>query len=771
MSTLQHPERWPLALIWLLILGFILLRGYSASPLGFARRALAAGCKLLAGLMIAFCLLDPVIVREVPKIGANEVVILADNSASLAIAERPGAKPRSEELRGALLNADGKSEPAWLTALRRDFRVRMLAIDDRSKTIPSGAAMTFSGTASRLASAAMDTRAVSAASKVAAVILVSDGLATDQWPETPLPAGAPVFPVLIGQESPATDISLTEATAAQTAFEDSPVTLTVKLQQTGCQDRTVAVRISGEDGKELAKETHRFDANEPSRTLRIRVPLSRPGLSFLKAEASVSGVTEATLANNSRWVAVDRGNGPYRVLYVGGRPNWDYKFLQRSLAADPEVQMPTLLRIARREPKFEWRGRQGETSNPLFKGFGAKGGEDVQRYDQPVLMRLNTRDAKELLDGFPKKADNLFAEYRAIILDDVEADFFSHEQMSLIERFVSQRGGSLLMLGGQESFNLGHYDQTPVGRMLPVYVDKAQSGPPLMDAKLGLTREGWLEPWTRLRAEQSAEETRLATMAAFFSMNKTPTAKPGASILANVTDAAGQSTPVLSTQRFGNGRVTAFGIGDLWRWGLKDAEQQADMQRFWRQLIRHLIIDVPDRVTFSEVPSASEAERVQVRVRDRAFEPQDDATVTLAIEHAGSPTATLSAEPSLTEGGVYEAAFSGRESGTYRAKVLAKAQDGTLIGEKESGWVRNSLADETQSLTPNRSWMQKIAQETGGRMLIPKELDELPMLVASLKLPAMERRITPVWHHPLYLLVILSLLIAEWLVRRMAGWL
>jgi hypothetical protein len=42
--------------------------------------------------------------------------------------------------------------------------------------------------------------------------------------------------------------------------------------------------------------------------------------------------SEATLANNSRILVVDRGKGPYRILYVAGRPNWEYKFLNRAVA-------------------------------------------------------------------------------------------------------------------------------------------------------------------------------------------------------------------------------------------------------------------------------------------------------------------------------------------------------------------------------------------------------------------------------------------------------
>ena len=37
---------------------------------------------------------------------------------------------------------------------------------------------------------------------------------------------------------------------------------------------------------------------------------------------------------------------------------------------------------------------------------------------------------------------------------------------------MSQRGGGLLMLGGLDSFAEGKYDRTPVGDLLPVYLDR-----------------------------------------------------------------------------------------------------------------------------------------------------------------------------------------------------------------------------------------------------------------------------------------------------------
>ena len=40
-----------------------------------------------------------------------------------------------------------------------------------------------------------------------------------------------------------------------------------------------------------------------------------------------------------------------------------------------------------------------------------------------------------------------------------------------MRNFVSQRGGGLLMLGGPDSFADGKYDRTPVGELLPVYLN------------------------------------------------------------------------------------------------------------------------------------------------------------------------------------------------------------------------------------------------------------------------------------------------------------
>ena len=169
--------------------------------------------------------------------------------------------------------------------------------------------------------------------------------------------------------------------------------------------------------------------------------------------------------------------------------------------------MVALIRIARKEAKFDFRGREGESSNSLFRGFDRADPETVEEYDEPVLVRVGTKDDEELRGGFPEKPEDLF-QYDAIILDDIEADFFLADQMKLIYDFVSRRGGGLLMMGGQESFRQGDFDRTPIGEMLPIDLSREMKSP-ASGVRLSLTRDGWLQPWVRLRSDETAEEERL----------------------------------------------------------------------------------------------------------------------------------------------------------------------------------------------------------------------------------------------------------------------
>jgi uncharacterized membrane protein len=771
---------------------------------------LVCGSLKLAGVaVLALCLLEPLLVSQRAKPGANVFALIADNSQSMQV--KDAGRPRS---RGQLLREELTADPkGWQAALEQNFQVRRYTFDSRLQSTRDFGALDFGGPASALTTALRTAVDRWHGQPVAGVLLFTDGNATDLPGELPpLDGCPPVFPVVMGTETGLRDISVDKVTVSQTAFEDAPVTVQAAVAAHGFAGSDVRMQLT-----ETAVESALFESNDAVRLptnspgashavaslvqhsddadseldYRFQIQPDKPGIHFYQLDARETGElknpdtssSEATLVNNRRLLVVDRGQDHFRILCVAGRPDWEYKFLNRALQDDPQVQMVTLLRIARREPKFEFIGRDGEASNPLFRGFGGDGDEETARYDQPVMERLNTKDEFELRGGFPKTAEELF-KYHAVILDRVEAGFFSQEQLLLLRRFVSERGGGFLMLGGAEAFREGGYAETPIAPMLPVYLDRPADVQLPSLFKLSLTREGWLQPWMRLRATEADEQIRLASMPAFEVLNPVRESKPGASVLATVSDANNHSYPALVVQRFGSGSVASMMVGDLWRWGLQDEGMQKDLAKSWRQLVRWLVTDVPGRVTV-ETESTDDPTQVRfvVKARNEEFKPLDNAVARLTIrpvcllpqsgDSSNAPveiqSLILTADPSATESGRYEASYVVHAAGAYSVDALVTQPDGQVVGRAEAGWTSDPAADEFRSLKPNRALLETIARRTGGEIIAMDDLRNFVRHLPERHAPITETTTEPLWHNPAVFLFVLGCFIADWGIRRWKG--
>ena len=775
---------------WLVPVVLLAALGVAALVWGYARaqadRGLRAACVLLKVLgftALALCLLEPLWTGQRAKPGANLLAVVADNSQGMQIHDRGNAQSRGEFLRDALA---GKSAD-WLTKLRENFEVRGYVFDSRLQPSTDFAELNFEGRSSAIGSALTTLRERLGNRPIAGVVLLTDGNATDIAGELPdLKGLPPIYPVVIGREDADRDIALQNVTVTQTSFEDAPVTIQADATVSGYLDADVKAELLDRAGKVVEQQTVRVKRDGETLAFRFQLKPEKKGVSFYRVRVGAQGEggqfkdekssAEATLANNTRVVTVDRGRGPFRILYVSGRPNWEFKFLNRALTEDDQVELLGLIRIAKREPKFDFRGRAGETSNPLFRGFGNQSKEEIQRYDQPVLIRLNTKDPDELSKGFPTTPEELFA-YHAIIVDDLEAEFFTLDQKSLLQKFVSERGGGFLMLGGAETFHEGGYLRTPIGDMLPVYLDRVPAETPRENLRLGLTREGWLQSWARLRMTESEEKTRLDAMPGFGLLNEVRDLKPGASSIATVTDAGGRAHPAVATQRFGHGRTAVVTVGDVWRWGLLDAEKHLDMDKAWRQLARWLVADVPNKVELTvqqKKGDPNQAVELQVRVRDAKFLALDNATVTLNVQPviggvSNAPAIRLPAEPSTAEPGLYTATFVPRDTGGYHVEAAATNSVGAEAGRAVAGWTTDLAAEEFRSLKPNRALLETIAKQTGGEVVDMGALGSFAHRLPSLKAPVTEAWTMPLWHQPLVFGFALLCFIAEWGLRRMKG--
>ncbi|HMO66487.1 MAG TPA: hypothetical protein PKE47_14915, partial [Verrucomicrobiota bacterium] len=309
----------------------LLLWNYARGPRGWVRWA-AGGLEFLGLALLALCLLEPHRTGERARPGANLFAVVADNSQGLGIRDAGETRTRGELLRETL----GRD---WLGRLAEDFELRRYLFDTRLQTTRDFGDLDFSGRATALGTALRGLRERHAGRPLAGVLLFTDGNATDlAGPLPDLTGLPPVYPVVVGRRDAVRDLALAQVGVTTSAFEDAPVTVQAEVTAAGFAGEPAVARLVDPAGREVARQNFR-GADRPV-PLRFALQPEQPGLSFLRLEVALaaeagraSGDTnsaEATLANNAQVLAVERGGGPYRVLYVAGRPNWEFKFLNRA---------------------------------------------------------------------------------------------------------------------------------------------------------------------------------------------------------------------------------------------------------------------------------------------------------------------------------------------------------------------------------------------------------------------------------------------------------
>ncbi len=747
------------------------LWSYSRTALPPKWRGIACGLKTLGFLLLLGCWLEPQWLQRVPREKANVVAILIDDSRSMLLPDAQNGLSRGERLR-AVWN---EGVATWRHELESIFRVQTFLFADGLSEYGKSSSFSFTGSASALGGA-LSQVAGRLGEKPSGVVVMSDGVASD-LSELDYKALPPVFPVVFGRDAMEPDLALGSVSATTTAFEDAPVTVAVETFARGVTGK-VRVRIEEIDTQEVPDEKAlvaesfvTFKAGQNHAGVQLQFSPGRSGPTFYRVSVDSPEIRpekEITLENNSRLLCVNRARGPHRILYVAGRPNWEFGPMRRALEGDSELQLLGLIRVAKREPKFAFKGRGGEASNPLYRGFQKGEDADVQKYDKPVLVRVNVESNDELSGGFPKTADELFA-YKGIILDDVEAEFFTAEQQRLLQRFVAERGGGLLMLGGMESFEGGGWRGTPVEAALPVWLGKDAESGGVFQWKL--SREGLLEPWVRRRKAEAQELERIQQLPAFEILNGVAGIKPAASVLAwGAGDT--QKRPALVTQRYGSGRSGALLGGDLYRWGIGDPTRGADLAKFWRQTARWLVADVPSQVELSlKRDATSSASVLTAHVRDAQAHPVEDAEVEIQVRRVGEATAAsvlLRAE-ATADPGTFSVEYPGGGRSGFVGEATARNSNGELLGTSSFGWVQDSAEIEFRSVSSDRKAMELLAAKTGGEVLNIEQLDTLPQRLKKVPNLTDELRTKPLWHTGLVFGLALLCLCGEWLIRRNHG--
>ncbi|MBM3771497.1 MAG: hypothetical protein FJW27_09500 [Acidimicrobiia bacterium] len=708
---------------------------------GMPRRDRLVLTMLRVGLvgLLAFCLFRPSLVLKGTVPQQNFLGVLLDDSRSMTIADRDG-QARTQFIE----NQFGQPDSQLLNALSEKFVLRFFRFSNVVDRLKSPGDLRYGGSATRLGPALERARDELAGLPLAGLVLVTDGADTsDATLEESLASlkarSVPVFPVGVGRDRFDRDIQVTRVETPRSTLKGTTLAVDVVISHTGYAGTTVPLTVEDE-GRIAATQDVTLPSTGDSTTVRMTFTAGDTGARLFRFQVKTQADEQVT-QNNARDALVEVSDRRDKILYMEGEPRFEMKFIRRAVEEDQNLQVVILQRTA--EDKY---------------------------------LRLDVGSKDELVGGFPKTREELFA-YRAVILGSVEAASFSPDQLRMLADYVSKRGGGLLMLGGRRAFAEGGWAGTPVAEVLPVDMDAPArgSGAYFSHVSVKPTRDGLSYPVTQLPAAVKGAKSsgsRWDDLPALSAVNAIRSVKPGATKLLSGTDDNRQEQVVLAYQRYGRGKALALPVQDSWLWRMDAtiAVEDTTHATFWRRLIRWLVDGVPDQVsvTTSERVEPGELMKLTAEVVDPAFVEVNDAQVVAHVTTPSGKVVDIPMEWSVSKDGEYRASFVPDEAGLYEVKTTATRTQGDLGTSVVH--TRASAGDAEYFDAAMRSTLlQRIAEDTGGRFFTADTASELPeaITVSGRGVTVIEER--DLWDMPIILMLLLGIIGAEWGYRRLRG--
>jgi uncharacterized membrane protein len=701
-------------------------------------RIILTSIRVLIFGVVLFCLFRPQlrVKRAVPQ--QSYVAVLLDDSRSMRIAD-DAKNPRTEFVTNAL-----GTKGQLAQALSDRFKVRYFRFSRDVERVSDVRTLAYAGTTTHVADAIDQVRQEMSGVPLAGVVVVSDGAdnSTSGVTNSLLPmkaSGVPVYTVGLGRESFDKDIQLNRVQTPARVLLNSALVVDVVVSQRGfARDKVDLIVEDG--GLIVEKQQITLPADGEAATVRVSFTAKTPGArTFTFRVQQKDG--EVIKVNNEQRAVVDVVNKREKILYFEGEPRFELKFIRRAVADDPNLHVVALQRTA--ENKF---------------------------------LRLDVDSAAELAAGFPASRDELF-KYRAIILGSVEASFFTHDQMQMLNEFVSRRGGGFLALGGRHSFSEGGYLGTPVAEVLPVELEDRPINSEYFDSLVVKpTRAGLTHAATQIDSTEKTSGERWATLPRLTTANAVFRVKPGATLLLSGSSTSSKVEPVvLAYQHFGRGTSFALPVQDTWLWQMHADIPLEDQthETFWRQLVRQLVHDVPTSVTgVANTDQVEAGQRIAItaEVNDSSFLQVNDAAVfaTVTPLEGEGETFTVPLEWSGVRDGEYRGSLVLPHDGMHSIKIEAKRGDLSLGSDELHINAAPSNAEYFDAHL-NSTTLKRMAEETGGRYYTPATASTLADDISYTGRGDTVTEENDLWDMPALFLLLVLLIGAEWVYRRVRG--
>jgi hypothetical protein len=714
------------------------------------RRLAMASLRFGTCLLLFILLLQPRIKMDTQQASRTVLPILIDISQSMTITEkRPSdtylrdiaeaASMSSENARTAsrlevVSSIINNQELALIRDLKDKYAVRLYTFDQKTRqlqiedeeliTLPKA-----EGKATGLGPAVRYIEQSLKGLPLADLIIFTDGIHNKG--ESPLEVAEAlnrknirIFPVGIGMPDNA-DLKILKVDVQELLFKGDETAIEVTFEANGIQDSEQEVELKLGD-----------------RTLIRKTILCRNGISkevfVVKPELKGDFEFRVTLekhddefftGNNTMSKQVSVIDSEIRVLLAVGNPSWEYRYLKGMLDGDKRFKTEVFI----------------------------KSGDFSRSNSDP-----------QFLSSFPYER---LKEIDCIILNNIERSSFSTDKMTLLQKYVSEQGGSIVMISSP-SGTPSSFAGTPLEEILPVtirkYVENEEddfSGSS-RSFKLQLTEAGLQSIITRLdpHPEKNADvwETLPAQYWYYRGIRKL---KPSATALVQHASAKNEygKIPLVAYHRFGRGQVLFLGINSIWRWRYQVGSNFTD--RFWGQTIQALGLphllgtmhDVKIETVGRDFPAAEKID-VTCRLMSDALSADSDSITLTAINSETSDIKEFKIPPS-TESGAYNGSIVLPE-GLWDLQVAGH----TNAAKHRINVFKSNLEFEKTSM--DKVQLAQMAQISGGQFVSLAAITDLPSMMnekQKLKRTIFERSLWDGW---LFLILICLLTSGEWLCRK-----
>jgi len=431
---------------------------------------------------------------------------------------------------------------------------------------------------------------------------------------------------------------------------------------------------------------------------------------------------------------VDVLDAKNRVLFLEDVPRFESKHLSRALFANKDITPLAFFQM------------------PNRKMSGAK--EWVAYGDRQGLTFDLTLDQLRL--------------NKIIVLGDFDSEAISPEHCRTILEFV-EKGGSLILLGGQKLWGEKGISKTELSKLLPF----TRAGAPAIEGRFSVawTAEGRAHPALANNPDMPAE------LPPVLSVFTGVTLSGGAFALADAQTDSGRQ-PILVSRVYGQGKVLAVLTDSLWRWVLQPGEEKP-YPKFWRQIIQWMSPSESDLdkyhlelFTDAGTIAVGDPAILQSRLVIPPSETRKAWKVACKITTPSDRVIPLSMTGRNIQatGGAeipgYVAEFTPNEPGNYRAVATVEI-DGKAIESSPCLFTVRTTSQEMVLKPINEKVLKALARSSGGRYGTPEELDAAlqDLRVSERRERKLEYR--SLWQSPFVLACLIALLSVEWITRKL----